>query len=567
MSAIISTPSMIMDPNREWRSWNMSQIFIPGGAGGLIVPNIDDEIMQWSKNSYFVYRCIDVDYSTGKSDLQLMHETPYTEAVGVNDIILTSGPGTPVEAFRAYVDRSVKPATISIDRQFFFLGTMARYVKIFKGTDTGKNGIVVSAMYDQGNTLIGENIPLTQVATVKIPSAGLAEAIDSAVKIVDTGYLVRDLVDNEIITVVGYDDAGNIVQQRAITVYNTSFARQPDTSRRYVTGLRLKSDFLSEGDDTVILVPRNTTLESILTQAVVSYSDGNLKTLPIDGTKVALHGMYSSRYIANSDGMRAKLVLMLRLDSNEYLYGAQVGEFPHLSVPYTVESTPFQKAFAVRIWACPQWVDDVTGYRMRYFLSTLSRDHLYDITDLVRLGPSSPAFNPTAYGTLQNLILTVDMNKVDGSFKAWKYVQPTSVTLFAPASAGEETSYSVNYEPGGSTVFGLKLQVKGDYRSAGFWLMDVSMSAGSKEDWLDKLFFNAVPIFNPTSELRSPAPTHFNLVIDGVSKEYNCNNWATPLQMSVTPNPGEQVRFEWILRDGNGDHLLGVTAVPMFQVD
>lgn len=567
MSTINTNPSMQIDRNRPWQSWNITQIFVPGGAGGLIVPNIDDEIMEWGSASYFVYRCSDVDYTTGKSTLQLMHETPYTPPTGVEDIILTSGPGTPVEAFRAYVDKSIKPASISVDRQFYFLGTMARYVKIFRGTNTGATGQVISAMYDQSNELIGENIPLKQVATAKLPSAGLVEAIDSAVKVVETGFLTVDVPDNEIITVVAYDDQGNIVQQRAITVYNTSFSAQVDTSRRYVRDIRLKTQFLLEGDDTVIAVPRNMTLESILAMGEVIYSDGSVKELPIDGTKMAIHGLYSNRYIANSDGVRGRVVLMYRLDAEEYLYGAQVGEFPHKSVAYSIESVPFEKPYACRIWACPQWVDDANGYRMRYFLSTLRRDHLYDITDKVRYSPASPSFNPLAYGQLQNLVLTVDMSLVDGSFKAWKYVQPTGVTLFAPASAGDETSYTVNYEPTDSTVFGIKLQVKGDYRSAGTWLMDVSMNAGSKEDWLDKMFFNTRPIYNPTSELRAPAPTHFNLVIAGVSKEFSTDNWKTKLLMNVLPGPGEQVRFEWIMRDGNGDHLLGVSAVPMFQID
>lgn len=567
MATINTNPSMIVDPKRAWTSWNINQIFVPGGAGGLNVPNIDDQIIQWGSDRYFVYRCSDVDYTTGKSTLQLMHESPYVPAEGVEDVILSSGPGTPIESFRAYVDKSVKPATISIDRQFFFLGTDARYVKIYKGTDTSPQGQVVSAMYDQGNELIGENIPLKQVATARIPAAGLVTAIDSAVKIVETGYLTTDLVDNEVITVVAFGDAGNIVQQRAVTVYNTSFARQVDSERRYVLDVELDTQFLSEGDDNVIVIPRNMTLESVLTMCKVLYSDGTPKRVPIDGTKAALHGMYSSRYIANSDGVRAKVVLMYRLDENEWLYGAQVGEFPHKSRAYSVESAPFEKAFACRIWALPQWVDANNGYRMRYYLTTLRRDTIYDITDKVRFSPSSPSFNPLAYGQLQNLILQVDMNKVDSSFKAWKYVQPTGITLFAPASEGPATAYTVNYEPTQGTVHGLGLQVKGDYRSAGFWLFDISMGAGSLAAWLDKMFYAALPIYNPTSETRAPAPTHFNMICAGVSKEFAVASWKNALQMSITPAPGEQVRFEWILRDGNGDHLLGVTSAPMFQVD
>lgn len=566
MSAIDTSGTMIIDRNRTFKSWLISEIFVPGGAGGRYVPNINDEVMEWSSSNYLLYRCIDVDYTTGRSTLQLMHETPYSTEINPQDIILSGAPGRPAEAFRAYVDRSVKPATVSIDRRLFVLGTMSRSAKLFKGTSIGATGEVISAMYDQGGTLLGENIPLETVATVKIPAAGSATGIDSAVKIVSVGYLVRDVIDNEVITIVFYDDAGNIVQSQSVVVYNTSFARQPDSSKRYVTGIRLASGFLSQGDDTHLIIPRNVTLESVLAMGEVLYSDGTTKTLPVDGARMSIHGLYANRYLANSDGYRSKIVLMYRLEPGEYLYGATVGEFPHMSKPYTVETTSFEKAFAARLWAYPQWMSATAGYRMRYFLSTLSRDHLYDVTDKVRLGVNSPPFDPMLYGANQHLILTLDMNLVDPIFKSFKFVQPTTVTLYGPGTSAD-TSYTVNYAPGNPTVFGIDLKVLGDYRSAGNWLLNLTQNAGGKEDWLDKMFYSTIPLFNPITELRAPAPTHFNLVINGTRIEVPVNNWSTHLQVAASPLPGEIVFFEWILRDGNGDHLLGVSAVPFYQID
>lgn len=556
----------IVDRNRGFKSWLISEIYVPGGASGRYVPNINDEVIEWASNYYLIYRVIDVDYTTCKSTLKLMHEIPYSDDVSEQDIILSAAPGRAAEAFRAYIDRSVKPATISFDRRMFVLGTMARSAMVYKGTNIGAGGEVISAMYDQSGTLLGQSIPLEHVATVKIPAAGQADAIDAAVKVVATGYLVRDVIDNEVLTVVFKDDAGIVVQTQTVVAYNTSFALQPDTSRRYVTGIRLKTGFLSPGDDTHVVIPRNLTLESVLAMGEVIYSDGSTKELPVDGARMSIHGLYSNRYLANSDGYRSTIVLSYRLEPGEYLYGATVGEYPHMDKKYTVETTAFEKAFAARIWAYPQWMSDVAGYRMRYFLSTLSRDHLYDVTDKVRLGVNSPAFEPLLYGARQNLILTLDMNLVDPIFKTFKFVQPTTITLYGPGTSAE-TSYTVNYVPGDATVFGIDLKAKGDYRSAGQWLVDVSQGAGSREDWLDRMFYNTHPIFNPATELRSPAPTHFNLVIAGKRMEVPVVNWANQLNVIAQPNPGEAVFFEWILRDGNGDHLLGVSAIPFYQVD
>jgi hypothetical protein len=567
MAGITTDPNMIIDPDRTtFHVWSMPQIFIPGGAGGRNVPNIDNWVLEWSTKSYLVYRVIDVDYTTGKSTLQLSHEVPNATDLSETDIILSTYPGKPIKAFRAYIDRSVKPSTVSIDRHLFVLGSLSRYAKLYKGTDIGVNGEVISAMYDQGNTLIGENLLLETVATVAIPSAGVGAVINSGVKIVSPGYLAKDVIDNEVLTLVFYDDVGNIVETASIVAYNTSFSSQPDTSRKYVKDIMLDSSFLSEGDSTNIVIPRNVTLESILAFGKVLYSDGDTKQVPIDGGKMALFGLYNDRYIANSDGMRAKVVLRYLLDPSEYLYGASVGEAPHMSKPYTVETTAFEKAFAARIWAYPTWVDELSGYRMKYYLSTLSRDTLYDVTSKVRLSINSPIFDPLLYGARQSLILTLDLNTVDPVFKSWKFIQPTTITLYGEGNTAN-TSYTVNYAPGGATVFGLDLKALGDYRSAGSWLLDVSQQAGSKEDWLEKMFYNTLPIHNPANELRAPAPTHFNLVIAGFRQEFPVTGFGGALQIQAQPNPGEPVFFEWILRDGNGDHAMGVSAIPFFQID
>lgn len=566
-TTIDTSTTKIEDRNRLFKSWLKSEIFVPGGAGGRYVPNINDHVIEWSSNAYLVYRVTDVDYTTGESTLQLMHEMPYTSAAGeINDLVLSGAPGRPAEAYRAYVDRSVKPATVSLDRRLFVLGTMARTAKIFLGTDIGVGGQVISAMYDAGGTLLGENIPLEQVASIQIPQVGVAEAIDTAVKIVATGYLSQEVVDNEVLTIVFYSDDGQIVQSQSVIVYNTSFSRQPDASRRYVTDIRLKSSFLSEGDDTHLVIPRNVTLESVLTMGEVIYSNGDVMETPVDGTKMSMHGLYSDRYIANSDGYRASLVLTYRLDPTEFVYGASVGEFKHKSKKYTVETAPFEKVFAARIWAYPEWVSATSGYRMRYFLTTLRRDKIYEITDKVRLALNSPTFEPLLYGSNQNLILTVDMNKVDPAFKVFKFVQPTTVTLLTGGN-DPDSAWSVNYAPGGATRFGLGLKVKGDYHSAGLWIADITQNAGSVEDWLDKMFYTALPIFNPTSETRAPAPTHFRMRVAGGSYEYPVTAYGSGLQINGTPATGDSVVFEWILRDGTGDHLLGVTLVPFYQVD
>lgn len=560
-------PAVDVDWSRGNRTWFEHDIYVPGGAGGRVVPNVNDLVFKYEGTVIVFKRVIEVDYTTYQSTFKILGVWEIAEDEEISDIILLGAPGRPSSARRLYVDSGVKPITASVDIRLWLAGTMTRNVKLFRGTDIGPNGEVVSCMYDQTNTLMGEDIPLQVVATVDIPNEGSALVNGAAIKIVSVGNLVRELPDNELVTLVAYNDEGGVVMVQELVVYNTSFARRTDSSRKYVIDVRLSTDFLSEQDDHLVLIPRNTTIESVLTYADIVYSNGEVKTIPIDGTRVLLHGTFSQRYIANRDGVKASLILTYNLDQNEFLYGASMGANPHMSVKYTVETTPFEEVFSCRIWAVPMWEGDLIGYRMRYFLTTLRRDSLIEVTNLVRISPLSAPFDPKLYGARQELILTLQMNEVLPIFQNWKYVQPTDVVLYGPGNM-PGTNWTVNYQPGHATLFGMENKAKGDYISAGNWRLDISQDEPTHEAWLTRMYRTTLPIHNPTSETVAPDPTHFKVRIPGgQASEYTVGEYAAPIPALGQPQPGTTVLIEFIRRTGNGDLCLGIVGIPFVQVD
>lgn len=568
MSTSIDT-SIDFNLSRGNRVWIENDIYVLGGAGGRVVPNINDMVYKWQDNVVFLKRVIEVDYTTFQSTLQTVAVFEHVEQDVVRDVILLGAPGRASTARRLYVDMSMKPITASVDIRMWFGGSLTRNIRIFKGTNIDNAANVISVMYDQSNNLLGETIPLKPVATVDVPNVGSAMANGSTLKIAEVGYLTHELKDNEVVTLVAYNDQGGVELVQEMAVYNTTFARKVDASRRYVTSIRLKTDFLSEHDDKMVLIPRNATIDSVLLTAEVVYSNGDIREVPIDGTRMQLHGTYSQRYIVNRDGARATLVLTYILDENEFLYGATIGESPHMSIVYTVETIPFEAVFGCRIWAVPMWQSQLEGYRMRYFLSTLRRDSLIDVTNKVRLTPSSPVFDGKLYGARQALSLSLNMDEVSPIFQHWKYIQPTDVVLYGEATQSG-TNWTINYQPGQGVVFGLLNKALGDYITAGSWRVNIGQGEPSKEAWLSRMYRNALPIHNPDTEAEviAPEPTHFKVTLEGGEPvEFLIGEWNSQLPVGGQPRPGSTVLVEFIRRTGNGDLVLGIVGVPFKQVD
>src|SRR5690606_38246651 len=119
------------------------------------------------------------------------------------------------------------------------------------------------------------------------------------------GHTVEELDDGELVTAVVYDDVGNAVSITRLLVKKTAFVRTVDESKRFVTGIHIESPFLSKSDPRVLEYPINMPIQALSLVGVVTYSDGGVKRMPIDGTKFSLYGL--NNYIATILGQRIPL--------------------------------------------------------------------------------------------------------------------------------------------------------------------------------------------------------------------------------------------------------------------
>ena len=545
-----NTDVPIHDPDRGFRVWKMDEIY-QGPGEGRYVPNVDDMVWSWTTG---MWRVIAVDPTTGLSEME-RHDIP-EKGEGVSDEDQLLGPDLTgqAESFRVYLDTSVTPHTLAVDGRLLVYGTTAKSIKIFQGTQIDDDSNVISAFYDQGGTFLGENIPLE---LAKIPDGD-----NRAIKTPMVGYTLKELSDGEVVTAVVYDDAANAISISKLLVKNTAFIRTTDASRKYVTGIHLESPFMSDAEDRLLQFPVNMPVKGLPLTGVVTYSDGSNSRMPVNTGRFNLYGL--DHFIATISGQRVPLVLSYRLSENEYCYGAAQGQEKHISEKYWATTTDFERSYSIKIYAFPNWVDDIEGYKLEFFLYNLNRQEVHDVTSLAELTSTSAGFDPLKYGTRQRLAYAVDMNKVDRTYPPYRHVQTVEVTLLSDA-VEDQVPWLVGFEPNQDPMFGHGPRAEISFLDTDNWKLRLDKGYGSKEEWLRETFYKTNPLYNPNLEERAPAPNYFAVVFNRRRYEFHIDEWNKEHTVVNDVKNGQNIYIEFFHRTFENDLQLGIAAFPVIE--
>jgi hypothetical protein len=551
----------VSDPNRGPSRWQKHEIYTGPSGTGRYVPNVNDEVWDWDTG---LWRCVATNLSTGLSQLVQYIPPNIGESVSEEDILLGVGPGYQSESYRVYLDTSVIPHVLAVDSRLRVYGTSVSAIKVFWGTDISDESKVISAMYDQGGTLLGENIPLELVQMPNNPQSGVPAAINYAVKTPMVGYTSQALPDNEVVTVVMYDDVGNVTSIAKLLIMNTSFIRTTDASKKFITSIHLESPFISEGDDSLLKFAINMPVEALNARGVVTYSDGSKKIMPVDGTKFNLYGLQN--FIASIVGQKIELALSYKLSSDEYVYGASASLQKHLSEPYWATTTRLDGAYSVKLFCFPQWVDAVLGYKLRWFLFNLNRSEFLEVTSLVTFGVNSAPFDPTSYGPIQRVDVGINMNDLNSSYSNWRHSQRVGIALLTPGNS-ISNGWNIEYSPGQTELYGKGLRAITTFVNVNNWKLKVDCGLELQSTWLNKVFYNAEPLVNTQSETVAPEPNHFVVMIGTNEYTYPLDRWNTELLVPEVPADGEPLFIRFIRRLPEGDLQLGIGGMITLQVD
>lgn len=552
----IDNVSPIYNSDRRWQIWNMNEIYLGTIASNKYVPKINDIVFEIIGSTITKYIVEDISLTTLIPTFREEDTVTPTTNFSTEDILFGVGPGTQSDTYRVYIDKSVLPYRLAVDSRLMVAGTMCKWAKIFKGALLTDNGNVVSRMYDASGNLLSENIPLELVADNLINNY--------SIKTVTPCYTNVDLLDGEVVTAVFYDDAGFIVSKRQLLVENTSFIRAVDASAKYIIGISLKSPFISPNDYKLIQYPINVPLNGLNLTGVVSYSNGEIREYPVDGTKFKIFGF--DNYVATLPGQKIKVVLNYSLGPNEHNYISLSGGEKHISEEYEAYTLNSDGSYNVKLYAIPVWIDGVNGYALEWFMYNLNRNIRYNVTPYVVINHINGSFNPTKYGTVQKLNVSINIKDADVSYKNYIHVQTIDIVLNKQGTERYD-NWGVGYTSDQLPRYGTGNFAKALFLNTNNWMLKINSNAVNLDDWLDKVYHRTLPLLDNYHDEVALKPTHFTLIVNGAYIEYPISNWQSELMINGTFVNNSTLFIQFFIRTSTNDLQLSIGAMPLYFID
>lgn len=543
----------IYNPEGSFHIWSMFELWLGPGHPGLrrYVPKLKDLVLDTDLMIW--YRVVGHDVNM-VAQLQRINEVVSHDII---DPILGVHPGGDSETYRIYIDKRVTPYAVTVDQRCWIPGSASTYAKVFRGVDLTDDGEIISHMYDPGGQILGNSIPLEPC---NIPPE---YGENLSIKSVPTFYTMADLPDREQVTLVCYRADGGVSYRRSLMVENSAFMAGANAEVKYITGISLECPFLSEADPRLIQLPINVLLQGVNMMGVVHYSDGSVSKMPVDGTKFALLGL--ENYIATQVDQEAHLVLRYRVSPNEIIYNAGQGEFTHKSEVYRIKTMQADGAYSVKLFGYPVWLNAVDGYTLRWYMYNADRGAVYDVTGMVEFSANNPAFNPTQYGIMQNLVVAVNLKNVNPVYRNYRHVQTIGIVLWGPGT-NRTTNWTIAFDPGQIPPYGENNYAGLLMVNSNLYKLNVSMGAASKEEWLDRLYYRSKPILDQAREQTLPVPTHFRIKIGTNKVDFPVDQWNFDNSIGAGLSIDGTVFLEFIRRTPDTDLQLSVAAMPIYPL-
>ena len=407
-------------------------------------------------------------------------------------------------------------------------------------------------MYDNSGRFISENIPLELAA--------FDERQNVSYKVPQTCYTLHDLQDNELVTIVFYSDGGHVVSKRQLIIQNSSFIRDVNLSKRYVSHVALVCPFMSATQDNVINFPLGVTVDSANFEGIVYYTDGSSTKLPIDGTKFTLIGL--DQYISSIPSQPVDLVLKYKLSSGEVAAGPLTLDGTAVTADYQIQTTDTNNSYKVKLFGYPVWGGESVGYSMNWYLMNLDRNVCYNVTPYVKFSENTGAFDPKKYGYVQRKSVSLNLRDVSQAFKPFIHVQLVDIVLVRQPS-GRLTPWTVTTEVAANRVaYGENLFVVKNPDTT----LNLTAGITNYADWLKLVYYNTYPIrtyptLDSLDDQNIPKPTHIELFVGQNKKVIPVEDWNKSIWMTAEVSVGSTLFFKFIRRIGNNDIQLSVAAM------
>lgn len=505
----------IPNPTRRYTQWHIREVYGLGGAvTNVHIPNVDDTVLDLMNNR--LYRVVSLS-SENIPTLELVNLAGIS-GVGRTDTILGTGPGLCSEGYRIYVNNKVTPHPCFIDNRVIIPGSGNSYIKIFKGFDVTDSSHVVSGVFNSAKRMVSENIPLENVVIPHYPA--------NTYKVATPAHLTETLEDGEVVTVVVYTSAGSMSLRFTLLVVNTEFVRNIDASKKHITDISLVTPYISDSDDLVVEIPLSMTTNSASFIGKVTYSDGSSTTYPVDNDKFSLHGF--DTYVASRVGDILPVVLRYALSNTENANLVNTVNGKHfINKQYSIKTVESDSRYSIKLFALPVWDTPTLRWKLQYWLYSLSRDTVIDVTRHVEPSVNSTPFIGNLFGTAQRLVVSFNMDKLGPSYSYYRHVETIEVTLNHPVTSSPVSAYyEVKYDSDSIVGSHVLARVSGP---ANNYTLDLSNGFGEASALVQRWYSASSPLVYPFNEDRAPYPTNVRIIIGSWSREIDVADLTKPI--------------------------------------
>lgn len=539
----------VYDDAGTWKTFHISEVYTGGPGLNRYVPKIGDHIVDDTGPTVLTYKVNSLDLTTLITTWIRIHG-PCECDNGVDKLIQTKS-----KSYFAYLDTSVTPHVLAVCDRILVGGTMSDYAKIFRGTDASDAGKVVSFLYDNNGNFLTQNVPLELAA--------VDSHVNHTLKTVAVCSTNEKMKDGEYLTLVIYTDDGHVVDTELLIVINTSFIRGLNASQKYIKGITLKSPYLSQADDHTIEYPINTPMDSANFMGLVHYSDGSVRELPVDGTKFQLFGLED--FISTVPGQNFPLSLIYTLSQGEVTYNAMSGEGKHLAEPYDMITINQNGNYVVKLFAYPVWVDNNTGYRLRWFMYNLDRVMGFEVTPFVQYNMDTDVYDGKAYGKIQHLSVRVNLRDVSATMRSYIHTQKLDIILNDAATA-RTTNWTIGFEPAQMPRYGNNLHARLKMYTASNFKINLGSDINTLDEWINRVYYDTKPLINLQKEVKAPEPNYFAILVGTSRYEFPITAWNTDITIAQSLDINGTLFVEFIKKTPVGDAVLGVSGLPIYEM-
>lgn len=490
--------TLLYDPQRGFRVWNMTEIYQGPTSVGIVVPNIDDLVIDWNQGTF---RVTAIDNTTKIATMVFTNLATLQNQQNGAGLALNLASYQPSVIELAFVNTQAIPHTITIDDRYRCYGSNAQYMKLFKGTDiSADTGVVISQTFDNAGTFISENVTLEQI-----------DPSNTAIKRPPLFYTNVALQDGEEVTVVIYSATGGAMGQHHFLVKNTNAIRGLGNNTKYITDITLESTMMDQINPNLINAFANVPITGGDFQARLHYNDGSSEVIAVGTAKCHLYGL--DDFNTSLAGTTSKVVLAYYPESTEPTINISNPTNNSITHVYDIHTVNNVLDHSFKIYVVPSYNTTSGLYEMEYYLTNLA----YDI--LIKLLPNQITVTKFGGGVInympnsgpQKFNLSVHIaDVIPFGFAGYTFVQAVTVTFNPLTNVG----WIIDYLNTGANVYGAQAYFA--FSTQTNQAISIQSGALTVDEWLARLWLPMHAIYDETVRLAPPRPTHFQLTRDGL---------------------------------------------------